>query len=130
MLGTKTKSKTKAVENGHVNGLNGTSPKGETCVISVGTFIEGKFRAAENVRLDGTIKGEIKCDKRLVMGEQGKVEGNRATVDAVVLGKVEGELTASGTLTLKGSAFIKGTITAKFMVVEEGARYYGECNIG
>lgn len=130
MLGTKTKPKSLLSENGHSNGLNGNGQSGETCVISVGTFIDGKFSAAENVRLDGTIKGEIKCDKRLVMGEQGKVEGNVTTVDAVIMGTVEGELKATGTLTLKGSALIKGTITAKFMVVEEGARYYGECNIG
>ncbi len=128
MLGTKTKSKT--LENGQMNGLNGISQTGETCIISHGTFIEGKFKASENVRLDGTVKGEVKCDKRLVMGEQGKVEGIITTQDAVVMGKIEGELTASGTLTLKGTAIIKGTITSKFMIVEEGARYYGECHIG
>ena len=64
------------------------------------------------------------------MGEQGKVEGTITTVDAVVMGTVEGELKASGTLTLKGTAVIKGTIAAKFMVVEEGARYFGDCQIG
>ncbi len=130
MLGTKTKPKSNAIENGYSGHTNGQGPTGETCVISAGTLIDGKFSATENVRLDGTIKGEIKCEKRLVMGEQGKVIGDVVTVDAVIMGTVEGELKASGTLTLKGSAFIKGTITAKYMVVEEGARYNGECHIG
>ena len=128
MLGTKTRSK--VVEKSNLNGLNGSGSSGETCVVSLGTVIEGKFKASENVRLDGVVKGEVRCDKRLVMGEQGKVEGNIITQDAIVMGQVEGELTASGTLTLKGSALIKGIITAKFMVVDEGARYFGECNIG
>ena len=128
MLRTKTKSN--SATNGQLNGLNGTKESGETCVISHGTVIEGKFNSAENIRLDGVLKGEIKCDKRLVMGEQGKVEGNVSTVDAVVMGTVEGELKASGTLTLKGSALIKGIITAKYMIVEEGARYFGDCQIG
>ena len=128
MLGTKTKVKT--ATNGQVNGLNGIKDAGETCVISAGTVIDGKFKATENVRLDGTMKGEMKCDKRLVMGEKGKVEGNIQTRDAVVMGTVEGELTASGTLTLKGTALIRGIITAKSLIVEEGARYFGECNVG
>ena len=129
MFGTATKSKTK-VEKKPVNGLNGTKETGETCIISHGTVIEGKFKASENVRLDGILKGEVKCDKRLVMGEKGRVEGNIDTHDAIIMGNVEGELKAAGTLTLKGTALIRGTITAKFMIVEEGARYYGECNIG
>ena len=128
MLGTKTKVKPST--NGHVNGLNGVKEAGETCVISVGTVIEGKFKASENVRLDGMMKGEVKCDKRLVMGEKGKVEGNVETKDAVIMGTLEGELTVSGTLTLKGTALIKGIITAKSLIVEEGARYFGECNVG
>ena len=49
---------------------NGTKDSGETCVITAGTVMEGKFKAAENVRLDGIVKGEMKCDKRIVMGEQ------------------------------------------------------------
>ena len=128
MLGTKTKSK--STTNGQVNGQNGAKVAGETCVITNGTVLEGKFRASENVRLDGLMKGEMRCDKRIVMGEKGKVEGNVTTQDAVVMGTIEGELTASGTLTLKGTALIKGTITAKSLIVEEGARYYGECHIG
>ena len=128
MLGTKTKSNPAA--NGHHNGLNGAKESGETCVISHGTIIEGKFNSTENIRLDGMMKGEIKCEKRLVMGEQGKVEGTVNTVDAVVMGTVEGEFKASGTLTLKATALIKGTIVAKYMIVEEGARYFGDCHIG
>lgn len=128
MLGTKTK--VKPTTNGHVNGLNGVKEAGETCVISAGTVIEGKFKASENVRLDGMMKGEMKCDRRLVMGEKGKVEGNVETKDAVIMGTLEGELTVSGTLTLKGTALIKGIITAKSLIVEEGARYFGECNVG
>ena len=59
MLGTKTK--VKATKNGQLNGLNGMKETGETCVISAGTVIEGKFVSSENVRLDGTMKGEMKC---------------------------------------------------------------------
>lgn len=128
MLGTKSRPRT--VEKNQLNGLNGAKETGDTCVISHGTVIEGKFSASENIRLDGVMKGELLCDKRLVMGEQGKVEGNITTVDAVIMGKIEGELKVTGTLTLKPSALVKGAIFAKYMIVDEGARYFGDCKIG
>ena len=130
MLGIKSKPKAQVQFSNGTNGTNGTTTSGETCVVSSGTFIEGKFRATENVRLDGTIKGEIICDSRLVVGEKGKVEGNVDTQDGIIMGTIEGQVEVHGTLTLKGTAFIRGTIQAKYLVVEEGARYIGECKIG
>ncbi len=102
----------------------------DTCVVAAGTNIEGKFSASENVRLDGKVKGEVKCSQRLVMGETGRVEGNIHTKDAIIMGTIEGELVADGSLHLKGTAIIRGTITAKTLMVDEGARYIGECRIG
>ncbi len=128
MIGTKTKPSTDKLLAPSQNGSNGTS--GETCVVASGTRVEGKFHSTENVRLDGFIKGEVKCSQRLVMGETGKVEGNIRTKDAIIMGTIEGEIHAEGTLHLKGTALIRGTINAKFMMVDEGARYVGECRIG
>lgn len=109
---------------------NAAKDSQDTCVVAAGTTVDGKFSASENVRLDGLIKGEVKCSQRLVMGESGRVEGNIRTKDAIIMGKVEGELVVEGTLHLKGTSFVRGAITAKFMVVDEGARYVGDCKVG
>lgn len=109
---------------------NAAKDSQDTCVVAAGTTVDGKFSASENVRLDGLIKGEVKCSQRLVMGESGRVEGNIRTKDAIIMGNVEGELVVEGTLHLKGTSFVRGSITAKFMVVDEGARYVGDCKVG
>ena len=127
MLSTKTKPNN---EKNPVASSNGVKESSDTCVVASGTSIEGKFNATENVRLDGFIKGEVKCSQRLVMGESGRIEGTIKTRDAIVMGRIEGEITAEGTLHLKGTAYIRGTIQAKYMVVDEGAQYVGECKIG
>jgi cytoskeletal protein CcmA (bactofilin family) len=127
MLGAK--SKQPAEKTLTVVGNNAKDAQ-DTCVVAAGTIIEGKFNAAENVRLDGQLKGEVKCAQRLVMGETGRVEGNIRTKDAIIMGKIEGELIAEGTLHLKGTAVIRGSITAKYMVVDEGAQYIGDCKVG
>jgi cytoskeletal protein CcmA (bactofilin family) len=101
-----------------------------SCVISQGTIIEGKFKTTEDLRLDGTIVGEVRSDKRLVLGKNGKIEGTVNCNESSIKGRIEGELNVKGLLHLLSSAFIKGRIKAKKMVVDEGASYNGECFIG
>ena len=127
MLGTKSRTKNNSAQNGQsYNGQTG----GVTCVIAQGTVINGKFSATEDVRLDGTIEGEVKCDKRVVMGESGRVKGTIHASDAVIMGKIEGELIVTGSIHLKSTADIDGVIKGKSMTVDEGARYNGECRVG
>jgi cytoskeletal protein CcmA (bactofilin family) len=103
---------------------------GLTCVIAKGTVITGKVITTENIRIDGTIKGELRCDKKVVMDAGGLVEGNIYAGESTIKGKVEGTVTVSNTLHLLDSSFIKGDIKAKKLHVEEGARYDGQCKIG
>lgn len=127
MFGTKTKEKT---TNGFVTGQTDVSANSESCVIAEGTVIEGIFKSSEDVRLDGKIIGEVSCEKRLVMGKEGIVEGKITTLDAVVRGRVDGEIRVSGILHLQETAHIEGKIVARKLIMDEGAAYSGECNIG
>ena len=101
-----------------------------TCVISKDTSMEGSFNSESDVRMDGFIKGDVRCSKRLVMGESGQVKGTIIAESAVIMGKIEGELQVKDTLHLKATAVINGNIQAKIMTVEEGAEFNGECRIG
>lgn len=107
-----------------------SAESGLTCVIAKGTVITGKIITTENIRIDGTIKGEVRCEKKVVMDAGGLVEGNIFAGESTIKGKVEGTVTVSNTLHLLDSSFIKGDIKAKKLHVEEGARYDGQCKIG
>lgn len=110
---------------------NGPDKDGaQTTVIAKGTVIEGKFACSDNVRLDGAIHGEVHVDKRFVMGEGSHVKGNIHARDAAIKGRINGDLFIQEVLHLLESAAIEGNITAKTMVVDEGARYNGSCKIG
>jgi len=126
MFGSSTKEKSPATAT-----LNGSDKEGAaTTVIAKGTTIEGKFQCSENVRLDGNIHGEVKVDKRFVMGEGSYVQGNIKARDAAIKGKIKGDVHVKEALHLMESAVIEGNITARTMIVEEGARYNGSCKIG
>ena len=107
-----------------------TGVNAATCVVSKGTVIDGTFRSEQDVRLDGMVQGDVRCTKRFVMGDTGKVEGKVIAQDAVIMGVVEGEVIVKGTLHLKPTAVIYGNLTAKSILVDEGARYDGECKVG
>ena len=99
-------------------------------VIASGTVIEGTIKANQDVRLDGTVIGDAHFSKKLVMGETGRVEGTVRCNESIIKGKIDGEISVNGLLHLLKTAFIKGKIMAKKMVVDEGASYSGECLIG
>ncbi len=103
---------------------------GLTCVIAKGTVIEGKITTSENIRIDGVIKGEVHCQKKLVMDAEGLIEGNIYAGESTIKGKVQGTVNVTNTLHLLESSFIKGDIKAKKLHVEEGAKYDGKCLIG
>ncbi len=100
-----------------------------TCVIAEGTKIEGTFTTSENVRLDGTIIGDVRCDKKLVMGANAKIEGNIRASNMTVMGKLVGNLTTQDTLHFMASADVTGDISANTLIVEEGAKYNGKLKI-
>jgi len=101
-----------------------------SCVLDSGTEIVGTVRSVEDLRLDGRIKGDVYCEKRFVMGDSGKVEGKVKCTESSISGKIEGEISVNGLLHLLSTAFIKGKIMARKMIVDEGANYSGECLIG
>ncbi len=110
---------------------NTTSPEsGATCVIAKGTVIEGKISTTENIRIDGTIKGIVRCEKKLVMDAGGLIEGDIFAGESTIKGRVQGTVNIDNTLHLLESSYIKGDIKAKKLHVEEGAKYDGKCLIG
>ena len=108
----------------------GDKDAAQTTVIAKGTTIEGKFICTENVRLDGAVNGEVKVDKRLVMGDGSTVNGNIHARDAAIKGRIKGDVYVKEALHLMDSAIIEGNISARTMIVDEGARYNGSCKIG
>jgi cytoskeletal protein CcmA (bactofilin family) len=113
-----------------VNSSTIAPESGLTCVIAKGTFIQGTIKTSENIRMEGHIKGQMFCEKKLVMDGGSLVEGDITAGESTIKGEVRGTVTVHNTLHLLESSFIKGDIKAKKLHVEEGAKYDGKCLIG
>lgn len=117
--------------NGNNKGSAGDSASPERLNrIVEGSTLEGDLVCESNLRIDGRVKGTVRTNSRLVIGENGKVEGEVACKDGEIEGKVEGSVTASELISLRSSAHIDGDIETKKLAIEEGAVFTGNCTMG
>jgi len=98
-------------------------------LIGAGTTIHGDINFTGGLRIDGTIKGNIKAvgDKpgTLVLSELAKIEGEIEVGHVVVNGTVAGPVRASEYLELMPKARVTGDVTYKTIEIHVGAIVMG-----
>lgn len=99
-------------------------------IIVVGTEITGDVNSNSDIRIDGTLTGNLKTTGKIVIGETGKVNGEIDCKNSEVLGEVHGKLKVSELLSLKATAKIFGDIITKKLAIEPGSKFTGNCNMG
>lgn len=95
-----------------------------------GSFFEGSFRSANDIRIDGKMKGNLQCDARLIIGQSGSFEGDAECQNAVVEGNFNGNLIVSEILQVKEKAVVDGIIKTKKLIVQSGAVFNVKCTMG
>jgi cytoskeletal protein CcmA (bactofilin family) len=98
-------------------------------VIAKETTIIGEIVAQGNIRIEGTVEGTLRSEKKVVIGESAKVIGDIKAVEIEIAGLIEGQVTCSETLYLKSTAIIKGDMFTKKLVIENGAVFNGKCQM-
>ncbi len=99
-------------------------------IISGETDIKGSLKSTSDTRLAGRLEGSVEIEGTVVISENGVVTGSIRAENINVSGSMEGDLVATKKVLLTDTARIKGTIYADRLVVEEGAIFNGECQMG
>lgn len=108
----------------------GSPPEQVISIIGPGMKITGDCDTDGAVRIEGTVQGNIRAGKAVVVGKDGLVEGDIFTQDAVISGRVKGSLRAESRLEVQASSRVEGEISAGRMQVEEGSLINGSVKIG
>ncbi len=98
--------------------------------VLAGTSIEGEIHSEGDMRIDGRLKGNINISGKLVIGENGKVEGDVRCTNANVSGTLEGKVQVVELLSLAASARVMGDVITGKLSVEPGAEFTGSCSMG
>ena len=98
-------------------------------LISPGTDITGDIKSNGDIRIDGTLKGNLNTKGKLVIGPTGKICGEVICKNSEVSGIVEGKIIVGQLLTLKASSKILGDIATLKLSIEPGAIFSGNCKM-
>ena len=108
------------------NGGGGTG----TTLISAGTTIKGDLSSNSDLRIDGTVIGNINSSAKIVIGNSGVVEGDIFGNNADIVGKTSGTIKVKELLQLRGECVVNGNIYAGKLQVEPSATFNGQCHMG
>lgn len=92
-------------------------------VIGVGSSIEGDLTLSGDVYIHSFVEGSITIinEGKITLERTSQIKGSISCTNIDVFGKVEGNINSAGTLTIRSSAEISGTIKSKKLIVYPGA---------
>lgn len=98
-------------------------------LISSGTNLTGDVRSDNDLRIDGTIHGNIYSTAKIVIGPSGLVEGNIQAIAADVTGRVNGNISVNELLQLRSESNVQGNIAAGKLQIDPSAIFNGKCEM-
>lgn len=98
-----------------------TDFSGKISRIAEGTVIRGEIVSDSDLRLDGELIGNFNSNGKIIIGKEGKLNGDVICVNADIEGQFDGKIIVNEGLNIKSSAFITGEITYGRIAVENGA---------
>lgn len=101
-----------------------------TTLVGAGTTLKGDISSNSDLRIDGTIIGNIISTAKVVVGANGVVEGDITGNQADIIGKVTGNVKAKDLLQLRGDSVVNGNLYAGKLQVEPSATFNGQCHMG
>ncbi|HOO98897.1 MAG TPA: polymer-forming cytoskeletal protein [Bacteroidales bacterium] len=98
-------------------------------LINTGTEITGDVKSTGDIRIDGTLTGNLNTKGKIVIGPSGRINGEVTCKNSEVSGTVEGKLIVTQLLILKASSKIFGDIVTSKLSIEPGAIFSGNCKM-
>jgi cytoskeletal protein CcmA (bactofilin family) len=99
-------------------------------IISTDSIIKGDMESEGDIRIDGKLIGNINCKAKIIIGQQGRVEGNLNGNQADILGTINGDINMAGQLNLLGKSIINGNIHVGKLQMESTVVFNGKCIMG
>ncbi len=99
-------------------------------IIGPGMKVLGDCEVEGTIRIEGSVQGNVRAGKAVVVGKDGLVEGDISTQDAVIAGRTKGTLRAESRLEIQATSRIEGEVIATRVQLDEGALLNGTVQMG
>ncbi len=97
-------------------------------VIGQGVVINGEIKKADEVQIDGEADVTMKTDN-IVVGATGDCKGAIETHNADIWGAFDGDIKASGTLTIQEQGKVSGKIEYQNLQIKLGGQISGDIKL-
>jgi cytoskeletal protein CcmA (bactofilin family) len=99
-------------------------------MISEEAHLKGSLEASSDVRIAGTLTGDVSSQGKVIVASSAKVEGNMSAKEADISGQYKGDIQATEKITIRKGAELNGDLSTKTIVIEEGAQFNGQLTMG
>jgi cytoskeletal protein CcmA (bactofilin family) len=101
-----------------------------TATIGKSVQIRGEVKGSEDLLVDGLVEGTITLtDSRLTIGANARVQANVSARDVVILGTLNGNISAAGRVELRAGCRVTGDLKAARLAIEENAIFSGKVDL-
>jgi cytoskeletal protein CcmA (bactofilin family) len=94
-----------------------------------GTKMEGTLNATSDIRIDGELVGKLYCTGKLIVGVDGRIEGEVVCENAVIEGTIIGKLKVKELLNIRETGKIEGDVDPGKLNIQAGAVFNVTCTM-
>lgn len=92
--------------------------------------IRGELKGGEDLVIDGRVEGTVQLNEnRLTIGPNADVAADLTAHDVLVMGKVHGNLVATGRVELRAGCVVEGDVRAFRLAIEDNAVLRGKVEL-
>lgn len=92
--------------------------------------IRGELKGGEDLVIDGRVEGTVQLtEHRLTIGPNADVAADLTAHDVLVLGRVQGNLVATGRVELRAGCTVEGDVRAYRLAIEDNAVLRGKVEL-
>mgnify|MGYP001573268322 CR=1 FL=1 len=95
-------------------------------VVGPSVHVEGDFSSEGNILVKGSVSGNVRTSKQLIVEEGAKISASVRATDAIISGEINGSIKVSHKVELTSSARVLGDISCDVLAVEAGALIFGK----
>lgn len=93
------------------------------------TRLDGKIQTKGTLRIDGFLGGGVTDAEEVIVGENGRINGDISAKRVVVAGTITGNLSASHGIELLPKSRINGDINTTYLSIVEGVMLNGKWTV-
>jgi cytoskeletal protein CcmA (bactofilin family) len=115
-----------------VTGQADTRRQIERDVVNIGksVVIKGELNGSEDLTIEGHVEGKIELkDHVLTIGPNGKIKAAVFAKAVIVLGEVNGNVTATEKVDIRDGGSVDGDIVSPRVAIAEGAHFRGSVDM-